>query len=820
VIGHAVWLPSRGDAAEFGIAVADAFQGNGLGTLLLGQIADAAERAGIRSLEGLVDPGNPRMLRVLRDLGFPVTFRRESGVLRVTFPASLRHHALEPFDRREAEAARSAVRNFLCPRGIAVVGASRRADSIGSALFRNLLAGGFLGPVYPVNREARVVHSVVAYPTVLDCPDPLDLVVVAVPAAAVPGVARDCAKRGVRALVVISAGFAESGEAGVRLQAELVEVCREGGMRLIGPNGMGIANTDPGVRMNAQFSAAAPRPGRIGLLSQSGALGIAIIDEANRLGLGLSAFVSAGNKADVSGNDLLQYWEEDPRTDLVLLYLESFGNPRKFVRIARRVARKKPIVAVKSGRSAAGFRATQSHTGALVRASDLTADALFRQSGVVRTDTLGEMFDVAAFLASQPVPRGDRVAILSNGGGLGILAADACEDEGLQVPELPPATQRALRESLPAGAGVRNPVDLLATATAADYGRAIRTLRADAGIDSLIVLFVPPVAVRPEEVAAELVSAVRERGGVLPTASVFLACRGFPEALSSEGFRIPSYPSPENAARALGKAAAYGRWLRAPEGTPPVFADLRRDEAAARVSRGLEARGGWLSPEDARSLLEAYGIPLVPTRIVEGPAHAARAAEEFGGTVALKGIAPSLVHKTEAGAVRLGLDGAPAVERAAREMEARLAAAGHHLEGFLVQPMVEEGVEMLVGVTHDPNFGPVVVCAAGGVLVELFQDVAGRLTPLSTEDVREMIRSLKTYPLLEGYRGGPRHDRAALEELILRVGALVEDHPPIVELDLNPVKVLPEGRGVSVLDARVRVAKGLPVPPLGSRGAC
>ncbi|MDR7476461.1 MAG: GNAT family N-acetyltransferase, partial [Armatimonadota bacterium] len=427
VVAHGLYAAADSDRAEVAFAVADEFQGRGVGTLLLGQLAEVAARQGIRLFEASVLPTNHRMLEVFRESGFPVEVHAEPGELRVTFPTELTEDALRRFERREQLAAQAALRPFFHPRGVAVVGASRRRGTIGGEIFHNLLQYGFEGPVYPVNPHAEVVQSVVSYPTVEAIPGPVDLAVVVVPAEQVVEVAWQCARKGVRALVVISAGFAEAGEEGRARQEELLRVCRATGMRLIGPNCMGIVNTDPGVRLNATFAPVLPPPGRVGFLSQSGALGLAVMEYANQLGLGLSTFVSVGNKADVSGNDLLNYWDDDPNTDVILLYLESFGNPRKFSRIARRVSRRKPIVAVKSGRTGSGLRATASHTGALVAASDATVDALFRQAGVIRTDSLEEMFDVAVLLANQPVPAGPRVAIVTNAGGPGILCADACE---------------------------------------------------------------------------------------------------------------------------------------------------------------------------------------------------------------------------------------------------------------------------------------------------------------------------------------------------------------------------------------------------------
>jgi succinyl-CoA synthetase alpha subunit/RimJ/RimL family protein N-acetyltransferase len=443
VVGHATW--SRDDPdddhAEVAFEIADAYQGNGLGTILLAHLADAAQERGVSAFEAEVLPHNHRMAEVFRESGFAVRTRSGPDVLRVEFPTEMSDDALDRFDDRDRTAAEAAVAKFLRPGSVAVIGASRERGTVGGEIFHNLIATAFEGPVYPVNPHARVVQSVPAFSSVRDVLSDVELAVVAVPAPLVADVARQCAAKGVDAMLVISAGFAETGDEGRARQDELVAICRGAGIRLIGPNCLGVLNTSPDVRLDAMFGPLFPPHGNVGFLSQSGALGLAVIDYAQELGLGLSSFVSVGNKADISGNDLIQYWESDPETDVILLYLESFGNPRKFARIAPRVAREKPIVAVKSGRSAAGARATSSHTGALISASDVTVDSLFRQAGVIRTDTLAELFDVARVLANQPLPRGRRVAIVTNAGGPGILCADTCESRGLEGPELPPAAR-------------------------------------------------------------------------------------------------------------------------------------------------------------------------------------------------------------------------------------------------------------------------------------------------------------------------------------------------------------------------------------------
>jgi acetate---CoA ligase (ADP-forming) len=817
VVGHIGFEREleRPERAEAAMEIADAMQGEGLGTILLGQLAEAACEVGVEVLTAEVLPENYKMVKVFRDSGFPVTTHTVPGALLIEFPTSLTLEALERFERREQTGATAAMGAFLAPRAVAVVGASRRRGTVAGELFHNLLAAGFNGPVYPVNPKAPVVQSVLAYKSVLDVPGPVDLAVLTVPAPAVIDAARECAAKGVRALVVISAGFAETGPEGTQRQRQLLALCRESGMRLIGPNCLGIVNTDPQVRLDATFGPIIPLPGRVGFLSQSGALGLAIIDYANALGLGLSSFVSVGNKADISGNDLLSFWEQDDRTGLVLLYLESFGNPRKFARIARRVARTKPVLAVKSGRSAAGARATSSHTGALLAASDVTVDALFHQAGVIRTDTLAELFDVASLLANQPLPAGRRVGIVTNAGGPGIMCADACEAGRLEVVQLSPQLQASLAEGLPAEAAVANPVDMLASAPPEHYRRTVELVAASGEVDAVIVIFIPPLRTDPAEVAGAVHDAAAAAS--VPVLSVVMSAHELPAEADGGGPRLPRYRFPEDAARALVRAVEYATWRQRPKGQVPELPPARHDEAAALLASALADGPGprWLAPDEVARLLTFYGVPVADWRLAGSPEEAASAAVELGGPVALKAVAPGLVHKTEAHAVRLGLAGADQVRAAATEMAAAVAAEGYPVEEFLVQRMVPDGVELLVGVVHDPSFGPVIACGAGGTAVELLKDVAVRITPLTDVDAAEMVRSLQTFPLLEGYRGAPKADVAALEDLLLRVGALVETHPEIAELDCNPVKVLPDG--AVVVDARVRIEPASPQPPLAAR---
>ena len=815
VVGHAFYAVVGEHRAEVAFTIANDFQGRGLGTILLGQLAEVAAATGIQVFEAEVVAANHAMLNVFRASGFPIEVDATAGQLHVTFPTSFTTEAIQRFERRESIAAVNALKLFFEPRAVAVIGASRQCGTIGGEIFHNLLSYGFKGSVYPVNPSADAIEGVRAYPSIEDISEAIDLAVIIVPATKVIEVALACARKGVKGLVVISAGFSETGKEGQARQTELVKICRSAGMRLIGPNCMGIANTNPAVLLDATFAPGVPPRGRVGFSSQSGALGLAIIEFANSLALGLSTFVSVGNKADISGNDLLRYWEADDDTDVILLYLESFGNPKKFSQIARRVGRKKPIVVVKSGRSAAGARATSSHTGALLAASDVTVDALFRQAGVIRTDTLAELFDVASLLANQPLPTGRRVGIITNAGGPAILCADACEARELEVPVLSEESKAKLRAFLPPGAGVGNPVDMIASAPAQHYRQAIEIVGADPNVDALIVIFTPPLVTRADDVANEISEAAQRIDTSKPVLSVFLSAQPAPKQLRTTDRSIPSYSFPETAAIALARAARYGEWRSRPESVVVRFEDIKRDEAATIVATALVRGEGWLTPNEVAKLCACYGLPLVEQKIVITAEDAGKAAEELGGDVALKAIAAGLIHKTEAGAVKLRLRGSAIVTDTAKEMSEKLKALDQIATGFVVQRMAEPGVEMIVGMVHDPLFGPVVACGAGGVQVELLRDVSIRLTPLAQEDASEMIRELKTYPLLTGFRGAPVCDVTALEEGLLRLSAMVEDLPQIAELDFNPFVV--HENGASILDARIKVSAVKPRPLPGVR---
>jgi acetyl coenzyme A synthetase (ADP forming)-like protein len=812
IIATANYAARDETTAEIALAVDDRFQGRGIGSLLLERLAVIAARNGFRRLWAITKAENQPMLDVFRESGFECRSRIDGSYAEIDLSITPSQASVARAEFRDRVATAASLRPFFFPKSVAVVGASRNPTNIGARILRAIVDGSFKGAVYPVNPKVDALGDLKAYPSVRDLPEAPDLAVIAVPAPAVEAVIDDCGARGVRAIIVISAGFAEVGAQGRERQQKLLEKVRGYGMRMVGPNCLGLLNTDPAVRLNASFAPDFPAPGAIAFCSQSGALGLAVIALARERALGLSSFVSVGNKADVSGNDLLQYWEEDPRTRVILLYLESFGNPRRFARIAKRVSRRKPIVAVKAGRTGAGRRAAGSHTAALA-ASDVATDALFHQTGVIRADTLGEMFDLAAALSSQPLPAGRRVAILTNAGGLGILCADACEANGLVVREPSEEIQRQLRAFLPPEASVANPVDMIASASADDFRRATEILLAADSVDALIVLTIhvglAEISAIYRGVQAGVAQAKAKGAAPKPILTCFMDGDKVPKSAPDDRERLPNYAFPEDIARALGKLARYAEWRAEPEGTILDFADIRPEEARALCLKALTKDGGtWLSGEETRQVLSAFNLPLPPGGICSDEDGAAAIARQIGFPIALKLASRTIVHKTEIGGVRLNLADEAAVREAFRQIRQRLKRDGRlaEMDGVLVQPMISGGVELMVGVSQDPLFGPLIGFGLGGIHVEILRDVCFRVTPITDRDAAEMVRSIKGFRLLEGYRGHPPADIPAIEELLLRVARLVEAVPEIAELDLNPVVALPPGQGCKIVDARIRVA--------------
>ena len=787
--------------AEAAFAVADDLQGRGIGTRLLERLTALAADHGIERFVAEVLPENRAMIGVFEDAGFEVTRELEAGELELSFPIAQTERYRSRVDERDHLAVTASLRPFFEPSSVAVIGASSRRGSIGGELFRNILAADFAGAAYPLNRDGQPVGGVAGYSSIADLPVVVDLAVVCLPAPLVLDAAAAALASGVKALCVISSGFAEIGSEGRERQDRLLELVRAHGGRLVGPNCLGIAV--PGLGLNATFGPRPLPPGPIAFSSQSGALGLALLEKASERRLGFSSFVSIGNKADVSSNDLLEWWEEDDGTELVLLYLESFGNPQKFGRLARRVARRKPVLALKAGATEAGARAASSHTAALA-SSDSAVEALFHQAGVIRAATLEELVDAAAFLSSQPLPRGRRVGVITNAGGLGILCADACATAGLELSELSEETRETLRGMLPEDASLANPVDLLGSATAATFEAVIPLLLEDKRLDSLIVLFVPPVVAGVEEVAAAIQQAVATVATEKPVLAVLISRDGTPAVLQQDRSSVASFAYPESAARALGLAAARAEWLRRPAGTVPPSPDADRAAARRIAEEALVADDeAWLDPGAIRRLLAAYGLPLVPEREASTAEDAATAARELGMPVVVKTAVPG-AHKTERGGVALDLRGEAQVRAAAERIGMPV----------LVQPMVSGGAELLAGVVQDPVFGPLVAFGPGGVLAELIGNAAFRIAPLTDTDLEELVRQGKAGRLVAGFRGAPPADASALLDLLHRLSVLAQDLPEVAELDLNPVIALREG--CVVVDARARVARGRSAPTLKS----
>lgn len=765
------------DTAEFAVFVADAHQGRGIGTLLLEYLAGLARSHGITRLYGEVLADNARMLQVAGGIAATATSRLDEGTIEVVLATEVDEQVLAEIDSRDRAAKRASLRPLLAPRSVAVVGAGRRPGGVGHEVLRGLLEAGFAGPVYPVNPHASTIAGIPAYPSLTALPGPVELVVVAVPAAQVSQVIADAGAAGARAAVVLTAGFSDA--PGHPSQRELVRVARSHGIRLVGPNCLGIINTDPAVRLNASFAPGVPPRGGLAVASQSGALGIAVLEHATRHGCGISHFVSLGNKADVSGNDLIAYWYDDPATTAAALYLESFGNPRKFARVARALARRKPVLAVFSGRTAAGRRAGASHTAAAA-APGVAVDTLFAQAGVVRAENLGELIDAARMLAGQPLPAGNRLAVVGNAGGANVMVADIAEEAGLQLPANV--------------AGLDNPLDLGAATTPDDLRQALSALADSGEVDTVLVVVAVTRANDPSGLR-EAVGAVAQDHPKLPLAMVMLG----PGETSPVGERrIPVYDLPERAVRAIAHATRYAAWRREPLGSRPDLPGVDSDAARAVVAAAGE---GWQPYPVVASILSAYGIPLLKSYTAASAEEAVAAAERLGYPVVVKSADPQVTHKSDLGAVRLNLSGAETVRRA---YQAVAAAVGQAEPVVLVQPMASGTVELVAGIVHDPLFGSLVMAGLGGVHTDLFADRAFRLVPLTDLDAGRMWRSLRVAPLLTGYRGAPPADTGAVEDLLLRVGRLAEELPEVAELDLNPVLAGPNG--VVAVDAKLRLA--------------
>ena len=690
------------------------------------------------------------------------------------------------------------------PQSVAVIGASTRPGSLGRNLFDKMLAADFNGPIYPVHPAAKYVHSVKAYPTILEVPGAVDLAVIVVPRDQVLPTVEQCAQKGVKGLVVITAGFKETGADGAAREQALAEIIKARNMRMVGPNCMGVMCTDPQVRLDATFAGAYPPTGKIAFASQSGALGVTILEYAGSLNLGVSMFVSLGNKTDISGNDLLEYWKEDESAGVILMYLESFGNPRKFVQLAREVSRRKPIVIVKSGRTEGGARAVSSHTGAIAGTA-LAYDALFTQCGVLRANTIEEMFDFAMGLANQPLPRGDRVAIVTNAGGPAIMATDACESLGLRLAQFAPETRQRLRARLLPEASVANPVDLLPAANEDDYQFTLEQILQDVNVDALIVISVPPISADAIKVA-QRISAVAEKSDKT-VLGCFMGVKGLASAAELQKQAVPAFSFPESAARALAAMVRYAQWRQRKTGDFPAFA-VRREVAAEIIAGAKKSGREQLTDWEAFQILTAYGIPSVGTKICRHLDEILEAAHQLGYPVVLKVSSPEVIHKSEIGGVQLDLRSDVDLGQAYHKLIVRLQAAGIPPERvqFLVQHMVEGGREVLLGINAIPAFGAVIAFGLGGIYVEALQDLALRVTPLTAQDAEDMVESIRGLAILQGVRGEKPVAFSKLHETILRISQLAQDFPEIGEMDINPFLLFHEPEQCAAADARIRIS--------------
>ena len=784
-------------SAEVAMAVADDTHSRGVGTLLLEHLISLARRQGVRAFTAETLAENALMLQVFADAGLPVHRALSDGVYELTFPLPA-DAALGTYRDAVAERERSAdvasLRHVLTPASVAVIGASQRPGSVGRAILQNATAGNFPGPVYAVNPGVAELDGVPCVPSAAALPEQVDLAVIAAPAAAVPGIAEQCGQRGVRALVVITAGL----DGAARM--ELLGICRRHGMRLVGPASFGVANTS--MSLDATLAARHPMPGSAGLALQSGGVGVVLLEHLTRLGVGISSFVSLGDKDDVSGNDMLLWCESDPATKLVVLYLESFGNPRKFAHTARRVGRAKPILTVNVGRSTASWHLAAARAAA-AEAPLLTRQALLEQAGVIATANLGELLDTVALLASQPVPLGPRVAVLSNTRGGAMLAADACGDARLQVADLAGDTRRALRDMLPTGAAVAGPVNTTAEIAPGIFRRCLQLVGADPGVDAVLALTATTAT-------SDLVPEVRAARLPVPVAAVVMDQVEAVRLLRSpneDDRAVPAYAYPESAARALGHAARYGTWQATPPGRVPDLDGLHQDRARELIAGFLTGTpaGGWLPPDHAAELVACYGVPLVDCMTVTTE-DTAVAAARFGGPVVLKADVPGLVRRRDARAVLLDLQGADEIRRGFRSLRDTF---GDRLAGVIVQPMITGGVKVMISVLQEQTVGPLVLFGLGGAAAYARTDRAARLAPLTDADADDLIRSIRAAPLLLGRRrGAPGADIAALRDMLLRVSRLADDLPQVAELHLSPVIARPDG--VQAVDGRIRIQAAEP----------
>ncbi len=698
----------------------------------------------------------------------------------------------------------STLQVFFAPRSVAVVGASTRADSVGRAVFANILLHGYTGVVYPVNPKATSILAVRTFPSVLEIPEEVDLAVIVVPSEVIPGVLEECGQKGIKGAVIISAGFKELGGDGAKREQAVVEVAREFGISLIGPNCLGIINADVHVSLNASFARRMPLPGNIALISQSGAIGVAALEYAQAEQIGLSKFVSVGNKADINENDLLAYLEDDPQTDVILLYLEDLTDPKGFIDLARKISRRKPLLAIKAGRTEEGAKAASSHTGALA-GSDEAYDSLFAQCGVVRVESLEELFGYAMAFANQPLPQGNRVAIVTNAGGPGIMTTDACVRHGLTLASFQEATHTRLAKALPRAANVSNPVDVLGDAGEERYAVALDSVLGDEGVDGAIVASTPQIMTDIPAIASTIAGVAPKYGKPL-LVSLMSTGEAMERALATlTAARLPHYRFPTDAARALGVMATYASWVHRPQAEVKTFGDVDRETVKRVLERARHEGRVFLPEPEAYEVLQAYRFPVLPFRWAYDENEAVQAAREIGYPVVMKIVSPDIHHKVDVGGVRLNLATDGEVRRGYAELldAVRAVRPDARQQGVLVQKMMRGGKETILGMKRDPHFGPLLLFGLGGTYVELLRDVTVRVAPITELDASQMLEQLKGAQILSGYRGEPASDLEAIRECLERLSQLALDFPTVHEMDINPLVVFHEGSGAAVIDARI-----------------
>jgi acetate---CoA ligase (ADP-forming) len=797
--------------AEMAFVVEDLYQNKGIGAHLLELLAVVAQERGIDTFEMEMLQENEAITKMMQQSGYDLTdkiqgTRSWKGIYSIITTPFVERKSAE----REKIASVASITRFIKPRSVAVLGASNR-PGIGNSIVKNLIAYGFKGVIYPINPKVEHVSSIKTYPSIMDVPGEVDLAVMVVASEKAQPLVEECARKGVKALVVITAGFSEMGGEGIEREKKLVNTARAYGMRIIGPNCLGIINTDPDVSMNASFAGVDLPHGRVALGTQSGALGGALLLYCGNIGMGLSSFFSIGNRTDVSDNELLQYWAEDKQTDVILLYLESFKEPRKFSRIARETTLKKPVLVVKGGRSSVGARAAASHTGAMM-SDDIASDALFRQAGIIRCNSLDELFNTSRLLAYQPLPKGNKVAVLTNGGGAGIMAADALSAQGFQFPVLSEKTRNELKSFLPSKASYLNPIDTTAEVMPDQYARTLKLLLEE-DVDALIVIYIRPIP----ELLKPMIHAIRQvapefRKKGIPVMLSLLGAEREDKMIGSpeEGY-IPEYTFPEATAFSLAKAYEYYEYTKQPTGKIPKFDDINQEAAKTIIKAALDRNHSaqtWLDSDEIVNLFAAYGIRSASSRIALTAKEAVETADRIGYPVAVKLFSPTITHKTDVGGVILNLKSADAVIDAYNQIRENLEKISrkNEMKGVTIQKMLSGGVELIVGVTQDKNFGPLIMFGLGGIYAELFKDVNFRIHPLTDIDAENMINTFKSHKILDGWRGTPPSDIAAIKELLLRISALIEDVPEIQEMDLNPIMAMEIGQGCYVADARISIA--------------